>query len=915
MKTKLTLLLAITLIACASAQNSKKTYGEQFARLQKAYAKAPDDVETLFNLSVFYSDTLNPMSNLPSAMQHIEKAEKNQIDLLDRDKIGELTRLARKNITLGTIRTQKQTVKDIAYKTLESNVDMSDIEMESYMNAFHLDASMVRMLRQRMLNKVMQKDIATGTPESYYHFINIYRGTAEAEKMEALLAKEAPAMFDGQHDTTAIDSIVAAYKYSPSVARAANKQKARLAYIEAARKNTVEAYRTFMKAYPTSKEYLDARSRLEKLMTTDFNALDSPQQLASFAEANSDNELGEKAAARLREMAIKEHNIEAARLYLKHCRHDERYNDVFLTYYNWHTAEGNSDPILKFKQENSDFPYTIAIENDIEKAQKLDAINLTESYLEVEFSKYADYIRRTSGKGLALVVMQRMIQGLVATGRYSTAVERMDRFALCFDGETLKRYNELKQLLQRPATGRKPVAQFSAQYNIMHPTYNPADGMLYFTRENGSSKRICYAKRVNGQWQSNGIVEFENATNEGLEIYSFYDGGQRMILGSGGNIWMAEREGNSWRVTDIPPYPVNTDYREADACFLPDGTGLLLVSDRPGGMNFQNSGAYFHGDTAMASDIYFIPYTQFGWGEAVNLGPTVNTSFSERSPIMSRNLKTLYFISDGHGGLGYGDIYMTERKNMGSWTEWSTPVNLGKDINSGYPETSISFAPDEQGLYMSSRGALDVQACYTVATTHDATNPYESLQVEVLGMGDYLMRVRVADLEQQAIIQSINYQGDGHYVDIQLHRGKSYALLADAGIYFVPAVKVTSTNKKAPMLKGYTFPVLTSSDRVVPLDVVTFDPNTAQLRPIAMTQLEQLATFINNQTDGKVEFLIDVGGRDDTQCYTLSLERGRAIQNFMIANGVPADRIIISANGNVNLKKSKSESVSVKFRE
>ena len=54
-----------------------------------------------------------------------------------------------------------------------------------------------------------------------------------------------------------------------------------------------------------------------------------------------------------------------------------------------------------------------------------------------------------------------------------------------------------------------------------------------------------------------------------------------------------------------------------------NGTGMLLASDRPNGQNLQPSGALFHGDTALATDLYFIPYTQNGWGAAVNLGVTV----------------------------------------------------------------------------------------------------------------------------------------------------------------------------------------------------------------------------------------------------------------------------------------------------
>ncbi|QCK13873.1 hypothetical protein DCC35_03405 [Mangrovivirga cuniculi] len=69
------------------------------------------------------------------------------------------------------------------------------------------------------------------------------------------------------------------------------------------------------------------------------------------------------------------------------------------------------------------------------------------------------------------------------------------------------------------------------------------------------------------------------------------------------------------------------------------------------------------------------------WSVPKNLGPTINTKGFEISPFLSDDMETLYFASNGHGGYGDSDIFMSKRL-FGSWTVWTKPVNLGPNINS-----------------------------------------------------------------------------------------------------------------------------------------------------------------------------------------------------------------------------------------
>ena len=90
------------------------------------------------------------------------------------------------------------------------------------------------------------------------------------------------------------------------------------------------------------------------------------------------------------------------------------------------------------------------------------------------------------------------------------------------------------------------------------------------------------------------------------------------------------------------------------------------------------------------------------WSEAIDLGPRINTQKEEYSPVLLADNKTLYFASDGHGGLGELDIFVTYRLTDG-WTQWSKPLNLGAPINSEATDEFFVLANDNEIYFTSDR--------------------------------------------------------------------------------------------------------------------------------------------------------------------------------------------------------------------
>ena len=71
----------------------------------------------------------------------------------------------------------------------------------------------------------------------------------------------------------------------------------------------------------------------------------------------------------------------------------------------------------------------------------------------------------------------------------------------------------------------------------------------------------------------------------------------------------------------------------------------------------------------------------FTFGEPTNLGPTINSSYTEVTACISSDGLELYFTSDRPGSLGSGDIWVARRASVSD--SWAPPTNPGLPLN--YP--------------------------------------------------------------------------------------------------------------------------------------------------------------------------------------------------------------------------------------
>ncbi|MFN3950969.1 MAG: OmpA family protein [Thermaurantimonas sp.] len=199
-------------------------------------------------------------------------------------------------------------------------------------------------------------------------------------------------------------------------------------------------------------------------------------------------------------------------------------------------------------------------------------------------------------------------------------------------------------------------------------------------------------RRDDGTWSTPQQIEALSTSKDEI-LWSLSPDAQVALLGGKhagrfgkDDIYYSVRnaEGREWSQPCNLGAAINTKAYEGQACLAADGQTLIFVSNRKGGKG--------------KMDLYMSRLTATGWSTPINLGETLNTSGDEMYPKLSADGKTLYFTSNGHGGFGGYDLYMSRRLDD-SYTQWSTPVNMGAYINTIGDEFDFSITTEGNLAY------------------------------------------------------------------------------------------------------------------------------------------------------------------------------------------------------------------------
>jgi outer membrane protein OmpA-like peptidoglycan-associated protein len=367
------------------------------------------------------------------------------------------------------------------------------------------------------------------------------------------------------------------------------------------------------------------------------------------------------------------------------------------------------------------------------------------------------------------------------------------------------------------------------------------------------------------------------------------------------DICVTNREGDHWTEPKNLGKPINTKYNESNASISADGKTLYFVSTRPDGF-----GGY---------DIWYSNKDEKGnWMDPKNIGPVINTPENEAYVFMHWDGVSLYFSSDGHGGFGQSDIFLSRKVGDG----WSEPVNLGPSINS--PDKEIYFTIPGSGdlAYFSSTRSdtLGLEDIYAVPIPSTVGVKGLTLVYGIVANIDTCskfsidpkLKIKIYDIKSCTPVESVIRIADSS-TDVEKYLGKtksdgSYKVIIQAGTdynlnayakgfsfhserFVVPADAAYKEVEKNILLTPLKV------GEVVVLHNIYFDFDKAVLRPESKAEMANLIRLLNENPSLKLEIRghTDNKGSDEYNI-RLSKARAKAVVDYVEeVGGIDKDRL------------------------
>ena len=821
---------------------------------------------------------------------------------------------------------------------------LSDNTVESYEGylAFYVRASAGYKNKAIINRDIAAFKVAEGknTVVAYQYFIDKY--PKAAQKQQAISKRNIVAFAEASSKNTveSFQYFIDTYPDAMQVQDAVRKRN-ELAYAIAKSKNSIESFKKFIDKYPKAEQVKDA---WENIYTLDFadaqkqNTADryykhmrnypNSSFLARAKSASEDCEFNE---------TIVEGDINSYLSFVNNFRNNPKKSSAIDTLFNYYeqkfafkgmeycisnaeiaqkkklvlryhdiyTADGEWTTLNKFYEKyNFDFLSEIKRE-DYRIAEAGRRIRLLNGYKDEQFEEYDNYIKSSAPKQRAFVALQRMIKVNIEVKKFDLALKTVKTYAEYFNNNS--HFINLISLLEGPIDKTIRIEEITSVNNKKDgkqyvPELTADEKTLYFCGkdrdDNLGGEDIFYStKNYNGSWSSPKIMEDLNSFmgNEAMEHINADN--TTFYFFSNGTVKQAELTSDGMTEPEKISDNINQGSWQADLSLSSDGNAMIFSSIHESTYNYNKKGSRemtgelydYHGDANHQSDIYVSLKDENGdWGPAQNLGPVINTIHADRSAFLHPDMKTLYFSSDGHGGMGDLDVFVSKRMADSCWDCWSEPVNLGKEINSANSDWGYQINTAGDKAYFSRNSKISVLSL----PKHLRPNFVATVSGTVKGDNGEVVpcAIKWEDLESGKIIgTSKTNPKDGSYFMV-LPLGRNYGYYIEKEGYFPPSnnLNVINVNKPTAIsedIKLVTFEKMIEESIPARINNLFFNTGESVLLPASIPELKRVAGIIK-KNNLKVEILghTDIVG-DDKMNQTLSEKRAASVKEFLVKEG------------------------------
>jgi outer membrane protein OmpA-like peptidoglycan-associated protein len=584
---------------------------------------------------------------------------------------------------------------------------------------------------------------------------------------------------------------------------------------------------------------------------------------------------------------------------------------VYINHYRNHNCYGCSDPTnytVVVKQNNivREFKGKITFGASKRLIYTFDFNN--KNFGEIELSqenliKLDQYIKNASGKELAFVALQKLINNDISSKNWQNAIAVLNKFESNFKNDS--KFKQLKETLKEQINSSIKIEQLTSINTEMGEEYSPVvsgdSRNLFFCGynrlDNFGGEDVYVSRKENNDWSAPEVVPGLSNEVSNDAIMSVSTDGSKAVLFHNGKLAYSEKSLEGWSQLAYFPDNINNCSWNGDAMISSDGNALIFSSVREQdgfGIDFSHN-EFYHATQAYFSDLYVSIQTENGWSNPVNLGNAINTNFIERSPFLHPDMKTLYFSSDGHGGLGKLDVYMTTRLADSCWNCWTEPINLGKEINTISDDWGYRITTDGSMAYFSkkSNSASTDDLFRLTLPAHLRPDIVARIEGELKNSKNQPISatIRWEDLESNKLIgTSKSDPKDGTYF-IVLPMGKNYGYFVEDSSYFPMAqnLDLRNTTNAVEVQKdivAISFTDMINEKIAVPMNNLFFEKLKSNLLAASLPELNRIAKILKEKN-----IKVEISGHTDnvgseSMNQKLSEERANSVKNFLISQGV-----------------------------
>ena len=277
-----------------------------------------------------------------------------------------------------------------------------------------------------------------------------------------------------------------------------------------------------------------------------------------------------------------------------------------------------------------------------------------------------------------------------------------------------------------------------------------------------------------------------------------------------------------------------------------------------------------------------------------NLGERINTAGNEVFPFL-RYDTVLYFASDGHGGMGGLDIFVSSMDTAG---EWGEPRNLKYPINSTGDDFAIVFHPnDERGFISSNRGnsrGLDNIYYFEeppVLFTFSGTVKDAKTKQFVSNAA-----VRLIGSDGSNIMTRTNDKGYFNFSDSQINKNTTYDISIDKDNYFTLTAQETTIGLEFSKDIEKDYDIEPIPQEPIMLPDILYDLGKWDLKPQFEDSLQGLIETLQVNPTITIELASHTDARDtDEHNDILSQKRAQSVVDYLIIRGI--DPLRLTAKG------------------